>query len=90
MRNKRSINHLCSEAQIHEVKAVQISVKAGRVGGFLLRALMAALVLFSARDGETAELKKLTLGYSTVGPAGIGLWMAKEIGAFRDPASMRS
>ena len=82
MRNKRSINHPCSEARIHQVKAVQISVKAGRVGGFLLRALMAALVLFSARDGETAELKKFTLGYSTVGPAGIGLWMAKEIGAF--------
>ena len=61
---------------------MQISVKAGRVGGFLLRALIAALVLFSARDGETAELKKFTLGYSTVGPAGIGLWMGKEIGAF--------
>jgi ABC-type nitrate/sulfonate/bicarbonate transport system substrate-binding protein len=27
-------------------------------------------------------MKKLTLGYSTVGPAGTGLWMAKEIGAF--------
>ena len=40
MRNKRSVNHVCSEAQIHEAKAVQISVKAGRVGGFLLRALM--------------------------------------------------
>ena len=39
------------------MKAVQISVKAGRVGGFLLRALMAALVLFSVRHGETAELK---------------------------------
>jgi NitT/TauT family transport system substrate-binding protein len=43
---------------------------------------MVALVLFSARDGETTELKKFTLGYSTVGPAGIGLWMAKEIGSF--------
>ena len=32
--------------------------------------------------GHPAELKKLTLGYSTVGPAGTGLWMAKEIGAF--------
>jgi ABC-type nitrate/sulfonate/bicarbonate transport system substrate-binding protein len=82
MRNKRAINHVCFEAQIHEAKAMQVSAKAGRVGGFLLRALMVALVLFSARYGETAELKKFTLGYSTVGPAGIGLWMAKETGAF--------
>jgi ABC-type nitrate/sulfonate/bicarbonate transport system substrate-binding protein len=44
--------------------------------------LMAVLVLLSAGDGETSELRKFTLGYSTVGPAGIGLWMAKEIGAF--------
>ena len=61
---------------------MQVFVKAGTVCGFLLRVLIAALILLSARDGETAELKKLTLGYSTVGPAGIGLWMAKEIGAF--------
>ena len=47
-----------------------------------MRVLMAVLVLLSAGDGETAELRKFTLGYSTVGPAGIGLWMAKEIGAF--------
>jgi ABC-type nitrate/sulfonate/bicarbonate transport system substrate-binding protein len=47
-----------------------------------MRVLIAVLVLLSAGDGETAELRKLTLGYSTVGPAGIGLWMAKEIGAF--------
>src|SRR5574342_1318069 len=39
------------------------------------------LLLFGG-DGFAAELKKLTLGYSTVGPAGTGLWMAKEIGAF--------
>jgi ABC-type nitrate/sulfonate/bicarbonate transport system substrate-binding protein len=31
---------------------------------------------------HAAELKKISLGYSTVGPAGTGLWMAKEIGAF--------
>ena len=61
---------------------MQIFVKAGRVGGFVMRVLMAVLVLLSAGDGETAELRKFTLGYSTVGPAGIGLWMAKEIGAF--------
>ena len=47
-----------------------------------MRVLMAMLFLLSAGDGETAELRKFTLGYSTVGPAGIGLWMAKEIGAF--------
>ena len=47
-----------------------------------MRVLIAVLVLLSAGNGETAELKKFTLGYSTVGPAGIGLWMAKEIGAF--------
>src|SRR5262245_25902543 len=47
-----------------------------------MRVWMTVLVLLSAADGETAELKKVTLGYSTVGPAGIGLWMAKEIGAF--------
>jgi ABC-type nitrate/sulfonate/bicarbonate transport system substrate-binding protein len=63
---------------------MQISmIKAGRVGGFFMRVLMAAfLFLLSARAGETAELRKFTLGYSTVGPAGTGLWMAKEIGAF--------
>jgi NitT/TauT family transport system substrate-binding protein len=61
---------------------VQIFVKAGRVGVFVMRVLMAMLVLLSAGDGETAELRKFTLGYSTVGPAGIGLWMAKEIGTF--------
>jgi NitT/TauT family transport system substrate-binding protein len=61
---------------------VQIFVKAGRVGVFVMRLLMAMLVLLSAGDGEAAELRKFILGYSTVGPAGIGLWMAKEIGAF--------
>jgi NitT/TauT family transport system substrate-binding protein len=35
-----------------------------------------------SRSGYSAELRKLSLGYSTVGPSGIGLWMAKEIGAF--------
>ncbi len=38
--------------------------------------------LFLGGGGYPAEMKKLTLGYSTVGPAGTGLWMAKEIGAF--------
>src|SRR5207249_1725419 len=30
----------------------------------------------------SAEKAKLTLGYSTTGPTAVGLWMAKEIGAF--------
>jgi NitT/TauT family transport system substrate-binding protein len=63
---------------------MQVSmIKAGRVGKFFVRVLMAAfLFLLFARAAETAELRKFTLGYSTVGPAGTGLWMAKEIGAF--------
>ena len=53
------------------------------VGEAFVRIFIAALLLLlSARGGGAAELKKLTVGYSTVGPAGIGLWMAKEIGAF--------
>ena len=53
------------------------------VGEAIFRIFVAALLLsLFARGGGAAELKKLTVGYSTVGPAGIGLWMAKEIGAF--------
>lgn len=43
--------------------------------------VVAWLLLFFS-IGAAADLKKFTLGYSTVGPAGTGLWMAKEIGAF--------
>ena len=58
-------------------------LKITRVGEPFVRIFIAAfLLLLSARGGGAAELKKFTLGYSTVGPAGIGLWMAKEIGAF--------
>ena len=58
-------------------------IKAGRVGVFFRRVLMVAfLFVLFARGGETSESRKFTLGYSTVGPAGTGLWMAKEIGAF--------
>ena len=47
------------------------------------RALLGlSFFLFLGSDGHTAEMKKFTLGYSTVGPAGTGLWMEKEIGAF--------
>jgi len=49
----------------------------------LPRALLRSLViLLLAVSVGAAELKKFTLGYSTVGPAGTGLWMAKETGAF--------
>ena len=46
-------------------------------------ALLSALILLLlAIEINAAELKKFRLGYSTVGPAGAGLWMAKETGAF--------
>jgi NitT/TauT family transport system substrate-binding protein len=58
-------------------------IRARRVGGLFMSVLMAAfLFVLSAKGGETAELRKFAIGYSTVGPAGTGLWMAKEIGAF--------
>ena len=51
--------------------------------GLFKRAFLSLLVLFFfGGAGYAAEMKKFTLGYSTVGPAGTGLWMAKEIGAF--------
>ena len=43
--------------------------------------LLALLVLLAARV-HSAERTKLTIGYSTTGPTAVGLWMAKEIGAF--------
>jgi ABC-type nitrate/sulfonate/bicarbonate transport system substrate-binding protein len=50
----------------------------------ILRQAFLQLTLVSTLFGQglAAELKKFRLGYSTVGPAGTGLWMAKEIGAF--------
>jgi ABC-type nitrate/sulfonate/bicarbonate transport system substrate-binding protein len=51
--------------------------------GLLDRCMLSVLIFsFISGAGYAAEMKKLTLGYSTVGPAGTGLWMAKEIGAF--------
>jgi NitT/TauT family transport system substrate-binding protein len=62
---------------------MQLVPKTLSVGRLFMGALTALhVLLLSAWDGETAELRKFTLGYSTVGPAGTGLWMAKEIGAF--------
>ena len=40
------------------------------------------LSLFAAR-AHAAERAKLVLGYSTTGPTAVGLWMAKDSGAFR-------
>jgi ABC-type nitrate/sulfonate/bicarbonate transport system substrate-binding protein len=37
---------------------------------------------FISTHCDAAETRKITFGYSTLGPAGTGLWMAKEIGAF--------
>lgn len=39
------------------------------------------LALIAARS-DAAERAKLTIGYSTTGPTAVGLWMAKDIGAF--------
>ena len=45
------------------------------VGVFLVFLLLGSYAL-------PAEPKKITFGYSTIGPMAAGLWMAKEIGAF--------
>ena len=41
-----------------------------------------ALFLLLAGQADAAERAKLTLGYSTTGPTAVGLWVAKDIGAF--------
>jgi ABC-type nitrate/sulfonate/bicarbonate transport system substrate-binding protein len=41
-----------------------------------------ALLLLLVGKTHAAEKAKLTFGYSTTGPTAVGLWMAKEIGAF--------
>jgi NitT/TauT family transport system substrate-binding protein len=47
------------------------------------RATLAVLVLaFFTTKCAAAEKAKLTLAYSTTGPTAVGLWMAKDIGAF--------
>ena len=54
-----------------------------RTRKFLARAMVSTLAsVFLYAVGNAAESRKFTLGYSTVGPAGTGLWMAQEIGAF--------
>jgi NitT/TauT family transport system substrate-binding protein len=39
-------------------------------------------VLLCAVQARAAESKRITLGYSSIGPMATGFWMAKEIGAF--------
>ena len=39
-------------------------------------------ILLCAVHAGAAESKRITLGYSSVGPMATGFWMAKEIGAF--------
>ena len=45
-------------------------------------ALVLPIFFLLAAPGHSAEKAKLTLGYSTTGPTAVGLWMAKDIGAF--------
>ena len=44
--------------------------------------LLLMIVALLAAQVHSAERAKLTIGYSTTGPTAVGLWMAKEIGAF--------
>ena len=49
---------------------------------FKRTALVALLVFPLPGRADSAEKSKLTFGYSTTGPTAVGLWMAKDIGAF--------
>ena len=50
---------------------------------FLIRSgVILQLLVLLANPCASAEKTKLTLAYSTTGPTAVGLWMAKEIGAF--------
>ena len=40
------------------------------------------LVQFSAFQAPAAEPSRISFGFSSIGAAGTGVWMAKEIGAF--------
>jgi NitT/TauT family transport system substrate-binding protein len=54
-----------------------------RPGDLIQRSLVVfSVLLYLLGQGYSAEKTKLTLGYSTTGPTAVGLWMAKEIGAF--------
>ena len=54
-----------------------------RLTQFFDRVSLVLLIFFLlAAPSYSAEKTRLTLGYSTTGPTAVGLWMAKEIGAF--------
>ena len=44
--------------------------------------LILVSVILTTLQANAAERAKLTLGYSSTGPTGVGLWVAKDIGAF--------
>jgi ABC-type nitrate/sulfonate/bicarbonate transport system substrate-binding protein len=46
------------------------------------RPILLFLVMLVAAQADAAEHAKLNLGYSTTGPTAVGLWVAKDIGAF--------
>ena len=48
----------------------------------LLKHIFLVFFALLAPQGDAAERAKLTLGYSSTGPTGVGLWVAKDIGAF--------
>lgn len=47
-----------------------------------LQCLLVAGYLFATGLASGAERAKLTIGYSSTGPTGVGLWVAKDIGAY--------
>src|SRR2546428_1348097 len=44
--------------------------------------LVLMVFFFLLGQSYSAEKPRITLAYSTTGPTAVGLWMAKEIGAF--------
>jgi ABC-type nitrate/sulfonate/bicarbonate transport system substrate-binding protein len=52
-----------------------------RHADFFNRIFLVLVILLTAQ-GDAAERAKLTIGYSTTGPTAVGLWVAKDIGAF--------
>ena len=54
-----------------------------RRGQWIRNAAVAGLMeLLLSAPAQPAEKAKLTIGYSSTGPTAVGLWTAKEIGAF--------
>src|SRR5512144_1116576 len=44
--------------------------------------VVALALALSSGQSAAAEKSKITIGYSTTGPTAVGLWTAKDIGAF--------